>query len=85
MKYKNLSSNEVNEINMIIKIEKVDINKKLYFFDNYNDNNNLKEINESNTEVYINNKKENVFKKYFMPVKEGEYQIKIKFNKIIND
>ena len=35
--------------------------------------------------LYINNKKESVFKKYFIPGKEGEYQIKLKFNKIIND
>ena len=70
---------------MIVKVEEDDINKKIYFLDNYKDNNNLKEINESNTELYINNKKENVFKKYFVPGKEGEYQIKLKFNKIIND
>ena len=82
IKYKNLSS---NEIKMVIKIEKDDINNKIYFLDNYNDNDNLKEIYETNTELYINNKKENVFKKYFIPVKEGEYQIKLKFNKIIND
>ena len=60
---------------MIVKIENDDINKKIYFLDNYNDNNNLKEINKSNTELYINDKKENVFKKYFIPEKEGDYQL----------
>ena len=65
---------------MVINIEVNDINKKIYFLDNYKDQNNLKEINESNTEVYINNKKENVFKKYFIPRTEGEYQIKLKIN-----
>ena len=82
IRYKYLSY-EKNEINMVIKIEKEDINKKIYFLNN-NDNS-FKEINESNAELYINDKKENIFKKYFFPGKEGEYQIKLKINKIIND
>ena len=68
---------------MVIKIEKEDINKKIYFLNN-NDNS-FKEINESNAELYINDKKENIFKKYFIPKNEGEYQIKLKINKIINN
>ena len=82
IRYKYLSY-EKNEINMVIKIEKEDINKKIYFLNN-NDNS-FKEINESNAELYINDKKENIFKKYFIPKNEGEYQIKLKINKIINN
>ena len=60
----------------------------VYFLDNgYRDNNykeyyehdNLKELNEFNTELYIN-KKQYKYKKYFKPEKEGEYEIIIKFN-----
>ena len=67
-----------NEINIIINIDKVDIGKKIYFLDNkYEDDNylkhsshdNLKELNELNTELYINNKKEK-YKKYFIPKKK---------------
>ena len=56
----------INEINLVINIKKDEINRKIYFLDNYyyNENNefnnnhdNLKELNEFNTELYINNKK----------------------------
>ena len=82
IKYKHLIS---NEINMVVKIEKDDINKTIYFLGNNEDVNNLKWINELNTEVYINDKKIKEFKKYFKPGKEGEYKIKIKINNIITD
>ena len=70
-----------------MNIKKEDINKKIYFLDNiyqkifekHYEHNNLKELNEYNTELYINNKKYE-FKKYFIPNKEGEYKINIKFN-----
>ena len=54
-----------NEIDIIIKVEKSDINNKIYFLDNFDSNNNydetkhfhdgLKELNDKNTELYINN------------------------------
>ena len=81
----------INEINLITKIEKEDINKEIYFLDNkyiefendiliqHNEHDNLKELNELNTELYIN-KKQYEYKKYFKPEKEGEYKINIKFN-----
>ena len=69
---------------MIIKIEKEEINKDIYFLDStdgfyyYDDNifeehhhDNLKELNESNIEIYINNKKYK-YKKYFNQ-KKKEY------------
>ena len=78
-----------NEIDIIIKIEKNKINNKIYFLDNDDSNNHLdeikhfhdglKELNDKNTELYINNKTYK-YKKYFIPKKEGEYKIKIKFN-----
>ena len=44
----------------------------------------MKELNESNTKVYINDK-EIKYTKYFRPTKEGIYNIKIKFNIKIKD
>ena len=82
IKYRHLTT---NEINLVVKAEKDDINNKIYFLSNNEINNNLKEINEKNTEVYINNKKENICKKYFIPEKEEEYKIKLKINNIITD
>ncbi len=92
-----------NEIQMIVKIEKDDIGKKIYFLDNtddkkifvgYDDNSKaiyeehhhdfLKELNESNVELYINNKKYK-YEKYFIPDKEGLYNIILKFHILIND
>ena len=85
--------NSKNEIELIINISKNNINKKIYFFDNYeyyddernyHFHDNLKELNELNTELYINDNK-NKYQKYFIPEKEGEYNIKIKFNINLTD
>ena len=98
-----------NEIKLTIKIEKDDINKKIYFLDNtdskeicvgFKENENseygfdpiieehhhdfLKELNELNTELYINDKKYK-YEKYFIPDKEGEYNILLKFNILMTD
>ena len=82
---------EINEINITLKIEKDDINKDIYFLDNTYGNyliddkwvehhhGNLKELNEKNTELYINNIRFK-YSKYFKPKEEGIYEIKLKFN-----
>ena len=44
----------------------------------------MKELNELNTELYINDKKYK-YKKYFNPDTEGIYIIKLKFNIYIKD
>ena len=80
-----------NEIEIEINIDDTDIKNKIFFLDNeYNENDsiksshdNLKELNELNTDIYI--KKENKetkenYKKYFIPEEKGIYNIKIKFN-----
>ena len=75
-----------NEINILIKVDKEDIKKEIYFLDNgynrygreYYAHNNLKELNDLNTEIYINGKKYK-YNKYFKPEKEGKYTIKLKF------
>ena len=80
-----------NQIILTVKINKNDLNKKIYFLDNTSydygngiSHNNLKEMNEMNTELYINDIK-NKFKKYFIPSKEGLYIIKIIFYFSIKD
>ena len=77
------SAHEPNEIDIIIKIENIGIKCNIYFLGHPNKNN-LKELNENNTEIYINNKRKE-YKKYFKPRTEGEYNIKIKFKINLTD
>ena len=70
---------------MKITINENDINKPTKILYNLNEiiqGCDLKELNESNTELYINNKKYK-YNKYFIPEKEGYYNIVLKFNFII--
>ena len=83
-----LNKIDSNEIKMTINV--LSPNQKIYFLDNtygsiyingknekhYHDF--LNELNESNVLLYINNKKYK-FKKYFIPDKEGTYEILLKF------
>ena len=93
----NLSLNEninYNEIRIIINISKDDINKDIYFLDNTNgieDNkgikhyhDNLKELDEANTELYINDKQIK-YQKYYRFEKEGLYSVIMRFNIFMKD
>ena len=83
-----------NEIEIIVKVEKEEIDKEIYYLDNtdyveyntkkkhYHDN--LKELNETNVKLFINDI-EHKYKKYFIPKKEGEYKIQLIFKKNIKD
>ena len=73
-----------NEIYMLIKISKEDINKNIYFLDNSIKHNYLREINETNTDLYINDIKFK-YKKYFSPKKDGVYYLKLKLKTCIKD
>ena len=89
--YKKIKNSKRNEIKLELDIKKEDINKDIYFLDNTNGFCNingkigmhchdlLKELNESNTELYINGIK-NKYSKFFRPEKEGIYKILIKIN-----
>ena len=76
----------INEIKLILKIRKEDINKEIYFLDNtdYRDSktkkkhyhDNLKELNEKNTKLFVNDK-ECKYSKFIIPSIEGEYEIKL--------
>ena len=72
-----------NEIRIKLKIEKEDIKKEIYFLSCYLFDSNIDEysilnqLNESNADLFINEKKYK-FQKYFIFEKEGIYSIKIK-------
>ena len=67
----------MNEINILINIEKEDINKEIYFLnDTVND---IKELNDKNTELYINDMKEK-YKTYIKTEKIGINKVTLKFN-----
>ena len=89
----NKYSKMVNEIEIIIDINNYNNNEKIYFLDNYEYkykegiyhlHDNLKQLNYSNTELYIN-KKQYKYKRYFRPEKNGEYHIKLKFKENLID
>ena len=88
----NKNNNIKNEIKIQLKINKDDINKEIYFLDNTDGDeasrcthhDNLKELNELNTELYINYEKYK-YKKCFIPKEEGIYSILLKLNITIKD
>ena len=82
-------NDDKNEIIITLEIEEKDVNKEIYFLDgtNYTDqdtkiryfHNYLKELNESNVKLYINDQ-EHKYSKYFIPEKKGVYTIKLVFS-----
>ena len=76
--------NKKNEIKIKIRIDKEDINKEIYFLDYSFYNNNLQELNENSTLLYIN-KIKTKYKNFFKPEKEGIYEITLRFDKSIKD
>ena len=90
----NKTKNNCNEITIKLKIDKLsDSNKYIYYLNNpeveanYNGKNSidsLKELNDENVEVFINNI-QHKYQRYFIPLKEGIYDIKLKFKKKLND
>ena len=90
---KSIKSEEGNKITLKIKVDKNDIDKEIYFLDNtdiFDENlvkhfhDFLKEIDESNVELYINDEKQK-FKKSHIFDKKGEYSIKLIFKTKIKD
>jgi len=77
--------NKKHEIKLkVIKEEDDYSNNDIYFLDNTKNHDNLKELNELNTEIFINNKKYK-YTKCFKPEQKGLYEIKIKFNIKLKD
>ena len=73
--------NEKNEIKLDLIINEQDVGKEIYFL---NDKNEDKKIGEIIKERYINDNKGNNLN-YFIPEKEGNYNIKIIFKDFITD
>ena len=90
--YKAENNNKIiqkkNEIKLKLKIEKKDVNKSIFFIDNFiqgeHRHDNLKELNQLNTQIFINNIKYK-YEKSFRPQKDGFHEIKINFNIKIKD
>ena len=86
------NANKKNEIIITINIAKEDVNEKIYFLDNSNNeekskeniSTHLNELNESNVKVFINNEP-NKYSKYFIPKNEGKYNIKLVFSTEMKD
>ena len=90
----NESETNYTSISIKINIDKNEVNKEIYFLDNYYydedeeddkyTHDHLKELNEDNTELYINGNKRK-YEKYFIPEKVGEYIIELRFNINLTD
>jgi len=86
------NADKKNEIIITINITKDDVNKKIYFLDGPDDKKkteenictHLNELNESNVKLFINNES-NKYSKYFIPKKEGKYNIKLIFSTEMKD
>ena len=87
---KNEISQTKNQIILKLEIWNSYIGQKVYFLDNYEHylNNypleNLKELNKSNTKLFIN-EKEYKYQNYFVPSEQGIYTIRLVFNILIKD
>ena len=84
---KNTINEKKNEIKLRIEINKFNINNNISILGYLKpglDRQILRELNESNTEIYINDKKYK-FCRFFKFPKEGIYHIKLKFNVNIRD
>ena len=88
------SSDIINELYFEVAVAAEDVNKEIYFLDNtkFTDpktkkehkHDFLSEVNEHNTQLYINYKKTK-FQKYFIPTQKGIYRFRIKFDKELTD
>ena len=86
------NQNYMNEIHITLNIDEDDINKDIYYLDNYeyecdgkiHFHDSLEELKHWNTEISINDEIAS-FNKYFKPQRIGEYNIKLKFNINLTD
>ena len=84
-KEKEKNKEKKNEIKIKLSIDKCDIGQKVYFLGNYKDHENYNELNGANIKMKIKDKIQKNFEKYFIPEKEGEYNIKLEFKIKIKD
>ena len=77
----NNKSKKRNEIKIKISVDQKRINEKIFFINNQGMNGEKidRELNENNTELYIN-EKQYKYSNYFIPEKQGIYNIRLKLN-----
>ena len=68
-----------NEIELFFNISDTDLDEEISFLNNTNRFDYLFMLNEENTKLLINDKEE-IFKKFFIPTKQGIYKIKLIIN-----
>ena len=94
LKHENVKKNIKNEIYLTLEVTENDINKDIYFLDNsFFDYKNainkphsfLSELNDSNVKVFINEQKEDKYKKYFRPEAKGLYKIRLEIDTLMKD
>ena len=78
-----VDKNHINEINIKINVDKSNISNKIYFLNNIEQD--TKRKNYFIRELYINNEKQEAFNNYFIPEKDGEYNINLKFINNLTD
>ena len=85
--------NNFNYIELLLEINENDLNKKIFFLDNtdFEDENgvkhfhdNLKELSELNTQLYINNQQLK-YQKFYIFNNVGKYNVKLQFSNPINN
>ena len=76
--------NTKNNKNCIEIKLRVNYIKTIYFLDNTKLHNNLKELNDSNVELYINGSKQK-YQKFFKPSNEGDFLIRLEFKTKLKD
>ena len=84
---KKIETKKKNKIKLSLKVDNIDINNEVNFLTHFEKIENFKplnELNESNTEIYINETPLK-FRRSFKPEKEGIYSIAIKFRYPIKD
>ena len=80
----NNSNNSILKNEIILTLEINQVNKDTYFMDNTENSAHLKELDESNVELFICGEKKK-FQKYFNPERKGIFYIKLKFKNNIKN
>ena len=92
--YKNNLKNNLIDVEIIVNVGKYEFGKKIIFLGNYEKEKLLKkeninrksieDLNKLNTKLFINDIQME-YEKYFVPKKEGNYNIKLEFNINLTD
>ena len=87
-RHSTINKSKKNEIEIEISVKKQDLNQKIYFLNHpsYEENEEIFELNKLNTELYIDDFNKKIsYEKYFIPLKEGKHNIKLKFDHNFKD